>query len=453
MGRKDLTIGSVFSTMCLFALPMILGNLLQQGYNIVDSWVVGHYIGSDALAAVGSAFALMTFLTSVLLGLCMGSGVVFSICFGGQEEERLEQGVCSAFLLSCVIAAVLTGGSLLGVDAIIRWMNIPEEIVDITKDYLSLVFWGIPAIALYNFFGAYLKALGNSIAPLAFLGVATVVNIALDIVLIAVYPLGTAGAAIATIIAQYISGIGIGIYTFTKDAKVRRTFRRFKVRKSSLGEIASYSLLTCMQQSVMNLGILMVQGLVNSFGTAVMAAFAAGVKIDAFAYMPVQEYGNAFSTFIAQNMGAKRTERVRQGFRYGVLTSVSYCVLTSLILWVLAKPLILIFIDPEETVIIAEGIRYLHTVGPFYCGIGCLFLLYGLYRAIGKPAISVILTVISLGTRVALSHILSAIPEIGVAGIWRSIPIGWGLADLVGFLCYFKNKSILLADGSERLKS
>ena len=152
-------------------------------------------------------------------------------------------------------------------------------------------------------------------------------------------------------------------------------------------------------------------------------------------------------------MGAKRTERVRQGFRYGVLTSVSYCVLTSLILWVLAKPLILIFIDPEETVIIAEGIRYLHTVGPFYCGIGCLFLLYGLYRAIGKPAISVILTVISLGTRVALSHILSAIPEIGVAGIWWSIPIGWGLADLVGFLCYFKNKSILLADGSERLKS
>lgn len=446
MRRKDLTVGPVFSTMCFFALPMICRNLMQQGYNIVDTWVVGRYIGPDALAAVGSAFALMTFLTSVLLGLCMGSGVVFSLCFGGQDEERLERGICSAFLLACAIAAVLTGGSLICVDAIIRWMNIPLEIVDITRNYLILVFWGIPAIALYNFFGAYLKALGNSVVPLVFLGIATVVNIVLDLVLVVVYPFGTAGAAAATVIAQYISGFGIALYTFVMDAKMRQTFRHFKIRKSSLKEITSYSLLTCMQQSVMNLGILMVQGLVNSFGTIVMAAFAAGVKIDAFAYMPVQEYGNAFSTFIAQNMGAGRTERVKQGFRYGVMTSVSYCALVALILWFLAKPLILIFIDAGEAAIVAEGIRYLHTVGPFYWGIGCLFLLYGLYRAIGKPAVSVVLTVISLGTRVALSYFLSGIPEIGVTGIWWSIPIGWVLADLTGFLCYYKCKSKLLAE-------
>lgn len=446
MRRKDLTVGPVFSTMCFFALPMICGNLMQQGYNIVDTWVVGRYIGPDALAAVGSAFALMTFLTSVLLGLCMGSGVVFSLCFGGQDGERLERGICSAFLLACAIAAVLTGGSLICVDAIIRWMNIPLEIVDITRNYLILVFWGIPAIALYNFFGAYLKALGNSVVPLVFLGIATVVNIVLDLVLVVVYPFGTAGAAAATVIAQYISGFGIALYTFVMDAKMRQTFRHFKIRKSSLKEITSYSLLTCMQQSVMNLGILMVQGLVNSFGTIVMAAFAAGVKIDAFAYMPVQEYGNAFSTFIAQNMGAGRTERVKQGFRYGVMTSVSYCALVALILWFLAKPLILIFIDAGEAAIVAEGIRYLHTVGPFYWGIGCLFLLYGLYRAIGKPAVSVVLTVISLGTRVALSYFLSGIPEIGVTGIWWSIPIGWVLADLTGFLCYYKCKSKLLAE-------
>ena len=446
MRRKDLTVGPVFSTMCFFALPMICGNLMQQGYNIVDTWVVGRYIGPDALAAVGSAFALMTFLPSVLLGLCMGSGVVFSLCFGGQDEERLERGICSAFLLACAIAAVLTGGSLICVDAIIRWMNIPLEIVDITRNYLILVFWGIPAIALYNFFGAYLKALGNSVVPLVFLGIATVVNIVLDLVLVVVYPFGTAGAAAATVIAQYISGFGIALYTFVMDAKMRQTFRHFKIRKSSLKEITSYSLLTCMQQSVMNLGILMVQGLVNSFGTIVMAAFAAGVKIDAFAYMPVQEYGNAFSTFIAQNMGAGRTERVKQGFRYGVMTSVSYCALVALILWFLAKPLILIFIDAGEAAIVAEGIRYLHTVGPFYWGIGCLFLLYGLYRAIGKPAVSVVLTVISLGTRVALSYFLSGIPEIGVTGIWWSIPIGWVLADLTGFLCYYKCKSKLLAE-------
>lgn len=280
--------------------------------------------------------------------------------------------------------------------------------------------------------------------PLAFLGVSTVLNIALDLLLVAVYPFGAAGAAAATVIAQYVSGVGIGFYTLARDVRLRQALRRFRVRRASLREITSYSLLTCMQQSVMNLGILMVQGLVNSFGTGVMAAFAAGVKIDAFAYMPVQEYGNAFSTFIAQNMGAKQAERIKQGVRCGVATVVSYCAAVSLILWFLAKPLILIFIDSGETAVVAEGVRYLHTVGPFYCGIGCLFLLYGLYRALGKPGISVVLTVISLGTRVALSYVLAPLPEIGVVGIWWSIPIGWALADLTGFLCYLKNREKLM---------
>lgn len=446
MGRRDLTEGAVFPTLCCFALPMILGNLLQQCYNIVDTWVVGRCVGSAALGAVGSAFALMTFLTSILLGLCMGSGVVFSLCFGTRDEERLEDGVRTSLLLTAASAAVLTAGALLGVDAVIVWTNIPAEITGITRDYLVLVFWGIPAIALYNFFAAYLRALGNSVVPLVFLGISTALNIALDLLLVAVYPFGAAGAAAATVAAQYVSGLGIGLYALLRDGRLRRALRRFRVRRGSLREIAGYSLLTCMQQSVMNLGILMVQGLVNSFGTGVMAAFAAGVKIDAFAYMPVQEYGNAFSTFIAQNMGARRPERIRQGVRCGVGTVVGYCAAVSLVLWFLAKPLILIFIDPAETAVAAEGVRYLHTVGPFYFGIGCLFLLYGLYRALGRPAFSVVLTVISLGTRVALSYTLAPLPEIGVAGIWWSIPIGWALADLTGFLCYLKNRRRLMPD-------
>lgn len=444
MGQRDLTRGAVFPTMCLFALPMILGNLLQQCYNIVDSWVVGRYVGSAALGAVGSAFALMTFLTSVLLGLCMGSGVVFSLCFGTRDEGRLEDGLRASGALTAAVAALLTAVSLLGVDAIVVWMRIPGEITALTREYLVLVFGGIPAIALYNFFAAYLRALGNSVAPLVFLGVSTALNIALDLLLVAVYPLGTAGAAAATVIAQYVSGLGIALWALVRDRRLRRAFRRFRLRRASVREIAGYSLLTCVQQSVMNLGILMVQGLVNSFGTGVMAAFAAGVKIDAFAYMPVQEYGNAFSTFIAQNMGAKKPERIRQGVRCGVGTVAGYCAAVSLILWFLARPLILIFIDPGETAVAAEGVRYLHTVGPFYCGIGCLFLLYGLYRALGRPAVSVVLTVISLGTRVALSYSLAPRPEIGVAGIWWSIPIGWALADLTGFLIYIKNRDRLM---------
>ena len=404
MAQTDLTKGPVFRTMGMFALPMILGNLLQLGYNVVDTWVVGRFVGSGALAAVGSAFALMTFLTSVLLGLCMGSGTVFSLCFGSRDSQRLEQSICASALLTGLLGAVITAGAFLGIDGILLWMNIPQEITGLTRGYLLLIFAGIPAVALYNYFAAYLKSLGNSVIPLIFLGISTLVNIGLDLLLVAVWRQGAAGAALATILSQYISGLGITAYTLARNPEMRRAFRRFRASRESMMEITRYSLLTCLQQSVMNLGILVVQGLVNSFGTAVMAAFAAGVKVESFAYMPVQEYANGFSTFIAQNMGAGQRARIRKGIRWAVMAVFSYCLMISLLFWFLARPLMLIFIDSSETAIIGEGVRYLHTVGPFYCGIGCLFLFYGLYRAMGKPAVSFVLTILSLGTRVALSY-------------------------------------------------
>ena len=175
-----------------------------------------------------------------------------------------------------------------------------------------------------------------------------------------------------------------------------------------------------------------------------MAAFAVAVKIDSFAYMPVQDFGNAFSSFIAQNFGAGRKDRIHAGFRGAVLVSLLFCLIISAVIWRFARPLMLLFVNEQETAIIAEGIRYLHIEGAFYCGIGCLFLLYGLYRALGRPGMSVVLTVISLGTRVALAYILSSIPEIGVVGIWWSVPIGWILADAAGFVYFIRRRQLLL---------
>ncbi|WP_367271620.1 MATE family efflux transporter [uncultured Eubacterium sp.] len=188
----------------------------------------------------------------------------------------------------------------------------------------------------------------------------------------------------------------------------------------------------------MNFGILMIQGLVNSFSTAIMAAFAAAVKIDTLAYMPVQEFGNAFSLFISQNYGAKRPKRVKAGIRTAVRVSVLFCIIISAAIWVFARPLMQIFVDAGETAIIAEGVRYLHIEGAFYWGIGCLFLLYGLYRAIERPAMSLVLTIVSLGTRVALAYALAPTTPLGVTAIWWAIPIGWILADLTGFIYYRK---------------
>ena len=272
--------------------------------------------------------------------------------------------------------------------------------------------------------------------PLAFLAVSAVLNIALDLWFVLGLNRGVAGAAEATVIAQYLSGVGIAVYTLARFPQARAIGKLSGLRRARVREVLSFSTLTCVQQSVMNLGILMVQGLVNSFGPIVMAAFAAAVKIDAFAYMPVQDFGNAFSTFIAQNYGAKRQDRIRAGLKSAVRMTMIFCVIVSALVFAFAAPLMRLFVDAAETEVIREGVRYLRIEGAFYCGIGCLFLLYGLYRALGRPGMSVALTVVSLGARVALAYLLSAIPAVGVVGIWWSVPIGWALADLVGLICY-----------------
>ena len=194
----------------------------------------------------------------------------------------------------------------------------------------------------------------------------------------------------------------------------------------------------------------MVQGLVNSFGATIMAAFAAAVKIDAFAYMPVQDFGNAFSTFIAQNYGSNKESRIRAGLKGAVITTLVFCAFISAAVCLFARPLMELFVDPGETQVIREGVRYLHVEGVFYCGIGCLFLFYGLYRALGKPGMSVALTIASLGTRVLLAYALSAVPAIGVVGIWWSVPIGWFLADMIGSVYYWTRKKHLLSPSNMR---
>lgn len=438
--QKNLTEGSVTKTILLFSLPMIAGNLLQQLYNIADTLIVGRFLGSGALAAVGASYTLMTFLTSIFLGLCMGSGAVFSIRYGEKNQEQLEKSIGASFLLIGITAVMVNLAVFLFIDPIMELLQVPQEIYGMMQDYLWVIFLGILATFLYNFFASVLRAVGNSVVPLVFLAACAILNIVLDLWFVLGFQWGVKGAAIATVISQYVSGIGITIYTYWKMPQFRVKAKYLHPEFSLVKEIAQFSFLTSLQQSVMNLGILMVQGLVNSFGTVIMAAFAAAVKIDSFAYMPVQDFGNAFSTFVAQNFGAKKEARIREGIKKAVLMAMAFCIVISIGVFVFAKPLMLIFVQPEETAILAAGVEYLRIEGAFYCGIGCLFLLYGFYRAVKLPGMSVVLTVISLGTRVVLAYVLSSIEAIGVTGIWWSVPIGWALADLAGFWYYRRHK-------------
>ena len=436
--ENELTQGPVMKTMLRFAVPMILGDLLQQCYNIADTLIVGRFLGENALAAVGSAFSLMTFLTSILLGLAMGSGTVFSIRFGQKDDTALKEGILASFTLLGIVTVVLNVLVFAGIDWIIWFLRTPEQLVGMMKDYLIVIFAGLIGIFLYNFFASLLRSLGNSIVPLAFLAVSAGLNIALDLWFVAGLNRGVAGAAEATVISQYVSGIGIAVYTWIRFPHLLHRDKNIRLRLSRIKEITSFSGLTCLQQSIMNLGILAVQGLVNSFGTTIMASFAAAVKIDAFAYLPVQDFGNAFSIFIAQNFGAGKTERIRKGIRTAVLTSVVFSLILSLAVFVFAEPLMSLFIDAGETAVISEGVRYLRIEGSFYALIGILFLLYGLYRALGRPGMSVVLTVVSLGTRVGLAYALSAIPL-------SELPVSGGPSLSAGFLLTCWESDIILS--------
>lgn len=434
--KGSLVEGSITGTMLRFAFPLMLGNLLQQCYNIADTLIVGRVLGAGALAAVGSSYALIVFVTSIFIGLCMGCSAVFSMQYGARDLAGMRRSVFSAMLIVGGVTLVLNVLSLALLSPVIRLLQTPAEVEQMTYNYLFIVFLGMLPVCVYNFYAFLLRAIGNSVVPLVFLMVSVVLNIGLDLVLMVGLGMGVEGAALATVAAQSVAAGGLYVYTrrYFPELRLSRTDCVIDVR--SIRRVTSYSFLTSVQQSVMNFGILMVQGLVNSFGTAVMAAFAAAVKIDSFAYMPVQDFGNAFSTFIAQNFGAGQQDRIRRGIRSAVVVTTLFALLVSALVCWFAPWLMSLFVSASEAEIIAIGVQYLRIEGSFYVGIGYLFLLYGFYRAVAMPSMSVVLTVVSLGTRVLLAYALASMPAVGYTGIWWSVPIGWALADGVGVWYY-----------------
>lgn len=449
-----LTEGKISRSLIIFSLPMIFGNFLQQLYNVADTLIVGKTIGSTALSAVGSSYALMVLLTSIIMGLCMGSGVVFAQLFGAGKINEMKKSIFNSFTFILIVSLAINIISFLCLDCFIVLMNIPPEAVEFTRTYLKIIFMGMTFVSVYNFFASVLRSIGNTAVPLVFLAVSAVTNIILDLVLIKLFNFGVAGAAAATVIAEALSAVCITVYFFVKGKSFCPCKKHMRYNKKLLKLIINNSVLTSVQQSIMNFGILMVQGLVNSFGISASAAFAAVVKIDAFAYMPAQDFGNAFSTFTAQNYGANQPHRIHKGTAAAIKISCLFCLFASACVCIFAKPLMTQFVNFSETEIINIGVNYLHIEGAFYVGIGILFLMYGLFRGLGKSSVSIVLTVVSLGSRVLLAYVLSAVPQIGLTGIWWSVPIGWALADIIGILIYrkYKKHTVCVKINTEKIK-
>lgn len=285
----------------------------------------------------------------------MGSGALVSYCYGEKNIKRLRSSINISFILIGTVAVVAEMITLCITSDILKLLKTPPEIMDITGDYVKIILLGIVFIFLYNFYAYILRGFGNSVTPLIFLGAASVINIVLDIIFVGFIDFGVKGAAYATLMAQAVSGIGLALYSVVKERELRIKLSDIKFNKKDIFEVVRMSSAASVQQSVMNFGILMIQGLVNSFGTTVMAAFTVAVKIDTLAYMPAQEFGNAFSMFISQNYGEKKNDRIKECVKKSFQISGIFCIAVSAIVVVFSKNLMSIFVSAGETQIIKRA--------------------------------------------------------------------------------------------------
>ncbi len=433
-----MTKGNPTKLLISFTLPMLVGNLFQQLYNIVDSVIVGKFIGKNALAAVGSSFMAMNFFSFVIIGLCLGSGIVYSYYFGERNFKNLRISIFVSFLFIGAFTLILSMFLLRYTEKILVLMNTPVNIFQDSLAYLRVIFSGLIFVFLYNGMASILRSIGDSNTPLIFLVLSALINIGLDLFFVLKLNMGVAGVAYATIIAQGVSSVLCIIYGLIKIPILRLKREDLIFDRLIMKQVGRYSFLTSIQQSVMTFGMLVVQSYVNIFGPDTIAAYAAGGKVESIANLPLQDFGNAFGTYVAQNKGAQREDRIELGLKSIVKIILVFGIVISAVIYLNAGRFMRIFVDASEQNVINIGIEYMSILSFFYTLLGFLMMFYGYYRGIGSLNTSLFLTIISLGIRVLLVAVLS--PIYGRVAIWWAAPIGWIIADLIGAFIYFLRK-------------
>ncbi len=419
---NDLTTGSEAKQIFYFALPMLIGNIFQQLYTSVDGIIVGRVLGKGALAAVGVSFPVIFLLVSLIMGVGMGTTILIAQYYGARDMKRVKRTIDTAYIFLLVSAVVITALGLLFSGPILILLKTPADVFPLAKQYLNIIFMGIAATLGYNSISAILRGLGDSKTPLYFLIISTVVNIALDLLFVMVFHWGVAGAAWATIIAQALSFV-IGFYYLNHT----RELFVFKLQQMQFDwDIFALNirigLPTGIQQMLVGSGFMALFRVVNEFGTAVAAAYTAATGIESFASMPAINISAALSSFVGQNLGGNKPERVKKGYLAALLMSVTISVLMTLVAILFGRELISLFNSDLQVVEI--GARYLLIVGSFYVVFSVAFTTTGVIRGAGDTLIPLISTVFSLWLiRVPAASILSH--RFGSDGIWWGTPVGW----------------------------
>lgn len=421
---KDMTVGAPGKVILAFAVPMVLGNLFQQMYNIVDSVVVGRFVGSDALASVGASFPIVFLMVAIAMGLTMGASVLVSQNFGAGKLSEMRRVVFTSFLFLLVVAAAVAVLGLVIMKPLLLLLNTPANIFDDALIYLGIFFMGLPFMFIYNSCAALLRAIGDSKNPLYFLIFATIANIVLDLVFVVNFGMGVAGVAWATLIAQGMAAlISVGFILF-KVPVLKMTKEDMVFDKTQLKAILKLGVPSMVQQTIVSMGMMAMQGLINSYGSDIVAGYTASTKIDSIAMMPMMNIGAALSTYTAQNVGAGKLQRVEEGYKSTLKMSIGVCLLISLLIFSFGSMMMYAFVDYDASgAVIDFGVQYLRFVSVFYIVGSVNMITGGILRGAGDMKMFMVGSLTNFFSRVASTYILSTF--IGHQAIWWGIPIGW----------------------------
>ncbi len=420
---KDMTSGAITPLLIKFTIPLVLGNLFQLTYNAADSIIVGKFVGEDALAAVGTSNPLMTLAILFINGMCLGAGILVSTAFGAGDTKLVERQVSTTAIAGTVFSLAFSALCILLANPLLHLLQVPAGILPIAVNYLRIVFAGLIFTFFYNFLAATMRALGDSKSALYFLMISSVLNIGGDLFFVKALNWGSEGCALSTVLSEALCCVLCILYIRWK-VPVLQLGRRWLVFDASLlRQTVSYGWASAMQQATVQAGKIVVQAIVNTMGVNAMAAFAAASRIDDFAYTPQQNIGHAMTTLMAQNRGAGKKDRVKQGFLAGMRIEMVYGILIAVVCYGLAEPIMRLFVtDPE---VIHLGVRFLRTVSLFYLLPAATNGIQGFFRGIGDLKVTLISSTLSMLGRIPAAALFVLVFKMEIEALPYSYAVGW----------------------------
>ena len=431
----DMTEGNIPKHLISYSIPLILGNLFQLTYNAVDSIIVGRFIGKEALAAVGVSSPVMNIIILGISGICIGASVLMSNFFGAKKEELIKKEMATTAVFGVYFSLVVVLLGMIAAKLLLRALYVPEEILNMSATYLRIIFLGAPFTFFYNAVSSALKSVGDSKTPLKFLAFCSVLNGVLDVILIGVFGLGIICSAVTTVVAEALSAILCVIYVYQKIPLLQLKPKEFRLDKELLKQTLQYGGVTALQQSCQPIGKLLIQGAVNPMGVEVIAAFNAVNRVDSYAFTPEQSIANGITTFVAQNAGAKKEDRIKKGFRSGLMLEFVYWIFICVVTMVFREPIMRLFVTAQNKEIVALGSGYLGFMALFYLFPGFTNGFQGYFRGRKCMKMTLLGTFIQTSLRVVFVYILT--PHMGLNGVAVACAICWSMMLLVEIPYYF----------------